>query len=133
MALPAIKRIIQEDFPDQKTWIGKLIEPLNKALISISSLLNKGLTFEDNFKAQVKSLNFVYNTTNLPLYFSSTIKGRPNGLFVINIVENNVAQVTAFSNAVFPTWEYLQDGRIKILDVTGLNNNSEYTMTMVVL
>lgn len=132
MGLAAIKRIIAEDFPEQRSWIGKLLEPLNGALSTVSKLLDRGLTFQENFKAQVKDLNFLNDSTAFPLYFRCDIGARPTGLWVVNVVEDT-ASPTAFSDAVFLTWEYQQDGRIKVLGATGLTSGRRYKLTVVVV
>lgn len=130
--LPIIKRIVAEDFPDQNSWIGKLITPLNQALDSVNKLLNKQLTFQDNFLAQVKQLEFAMSATATPLYFKCTLPVRPSGLFVVNAVEST-GDSSKITGTVGVVWEYTQDGRVKINAIYGLTNGRTYTLTFVVI
>lgn len=132
MAAPTIKRIVVEDFPDQKSWIGKLLLPLNQALQSISKSLTKGLTFEDNFKAQIKTLDFVKAADSFPLYFACTVAG-PQGVLILKAVPVTGSASPTIASAVWADWESTEDGRIKVTNLTGLTDGTRYKVTFLVV
>ena len=54
--IPTIRRLSVEDFPSQKSWIGKFFEVLNNFIISVVAALNNQLTFTENMVAQVDKI-----------------------------------------------------------------------------
>lgn len=126
-ALPPLKRVTTEDFPEQKGWIAKLLQPLNSFFDSVYNALNKNLTFADNFKAMVKTVT-VDNTqaTFSPIHVASTI-GRPAGLWVVGLVDK-AGQPATVRGAVSVDWTYV-NGTISINRVGGLRTYSSATTT----
>jgi hypothetical protein len=117
--IPAINRLVQEDFKDQP-WIGKLIQPLNTFMTETIQAFNKGLTLSENSQAMVTTQR-VKSGSPLdfsPVTFTSTI-GRPVGVYVVQCVDVNYSQVmTAPVNAA---WSYNPGNGLISLDyVTGI-------------
>lgn len=54
--LPTIRSFRIEEFTDQKSWIGRLLSPLNEFITSIVIALSNGLTFRDNLNCQLKTV-----------------------------------------------------------------------------
>jgi|SRR6478736_4481924 len=129
--LPPVTRIIQEDFKEQSSWIGKLLQPINSFMTSIVSALSHGLTFGDNFAAQVKDLEFSENANTYPLYFKSTTATKPVGLWVVNASEI-AATPSPILNAVYADWEYA-DGQVRINNITGLTTGKKYRILVVAI
>lgn len=50
--IPTIRRLLVEDFPQQKSWIGRLFEPVNTFLITVINAMNNQLTIHENMLAQ---------------------------------------------------------------------------------
>lgn len=115
--LPPIKRIIAEDFPDQKSWIAKLIWPLNTFMEGVVSALNKRLTFAENMNAQIKTIAVPGAQTMARVGFQSSI-GKPLAVFVASVVDRaSPARVVRAPVAV--DWNY-SEGNIFINNISGL-------------
>ena len=69
--IPPVKRLTLEDFKDQVDWIGRLIQPINDFMSSISSALSKQITWNDNISGEVINLDVTINGTaaDYPIYF----------------------------------------------------------------
>jgi hypothetical protein len=120
--LPPVKRLVQEDFASQKSWIGLLLGPLNDFMTAVYNGLNRGLTFGENMKAQVKTLT-VDNTqpTFTPIEFTSTI-GRPAALWVVKI-EDRAGAPQVVRAPVTVDWSY-SNGLVYINNVSGLTSHT---------
>lgn len=131
--LPTIRKLYREDLVDAPSWIDKLIQPLNMFLDSNYNLLNKGLTFGDNVKGQIKTFSLTAKATAdlNTLTFACTISG-PSGLIPVKCVLQ-AAVYTVITNAVtIPSWRY-ENGTIKIDSITGLTSGSTYVITVLVI
>ena len=132
--IPSIRRLTVEDFPDQKEWIGKLLQPLNQFMDEVAAGLNKNLEFGANIQAQIKVLEFQTRAVvadTFPLYFKYTLPKRPEGCFVAKAEENDAAPAT-LATAVWADWEVTQDNQIKIKNLTGLAVSQKYKVTLFV-
>jgi hypothetical protein len=125
--LPRIKRFLLEDFASQKEWIGPLFESLNQILDTLYSALNKGLTFRENVRSVVKTLEFTQRSNTYPLKFPWGIRGGgPTALLVVRVVYNSVAPTTT----VGCDWTY--DGEsIVINSFFGLTTAEKYKITVI--
>lgn len=130
--IPTLKRLITEDFKDQKSWIGKLLQPLNQFLETVNASLDHGLTFEDNIASEIKTLTFRNDTGVFPLKFLSKLGKKPKGLWVINAVDLEDAPST-LTTAVYADWGYNQDGQIQINNFSGLTSARNYAITLIVI
>jgi hypothetical protein len=54
---PDFRPVAKEELPEAP-WIGKLLEPLNRFLLAVRQLLANGLTFADNFNAEIRTIEF---------------------------------------------------------------------------
>ena len=54
--IPALQRLLVEDFPDQAQWIQKLISPVNDFMENSIYALTRNLSFFDNMAAQVQNI-----------------------------------------------------------------------------
>jgi hypothetical protein len=134
-SLPKIRRLVVEDFPDQKDWIGKLLLPLNEFMESVNQALDKNLALEENVSAQIKELSFQTRSTvsaTFPLYFKLTLTRKPIGVLVVRAIEDDAAPAT-LTTAVWAYWELTQDGQIKISNLSGLSASQKYKVTFVVI
>jgi hypothetical protein len=66
MKLPTFKRIVSEEFPEQRKWLPKLIAPLNSFLEQVTQGLNKNITVQDNLDAEIKTIT----VSEFPYIFS---------------------------------------------------------------
>lgn len=131
--IPQIKRLVTEDFQEQKSWINKLFLPLNTFMESVFSALNKNLTITDNMAAEVKVVQFssVPSFAN-PLPLSWTLNRAPTAIVVAN------AQLVTGANfvltqAVTVQWAWTATG-LQITNLLGVTPTSSnlYNVTLVI-
>ena len=91
MKIRATQRLSTEDFVEQKDWIGKVFSPINNFFSQCISILNQGITFEDNFLGSDHIFEFVYQTDALsfPIGFTWPYAAPPRALLVVSATENN--------------------------------------------
>lgn len=125
--LPAIKRFLTEDFPEQKDWIGKLFYPLNLILTTLSSALSNGITLGENVFSQVttQSVTGASPTVSFLYKFSPRI---PIGVTIFSIVQSNTAAVVVAATSC--TWT-ISSGMIMV-SVQGLDAAGVYNITFTV-
>jgi hypothetical protein len=125
--LPRIRRFLLEDFQSQKEWIGPLFESLNQIIDTLYSALNKGLTFRENVRSAVRTLEFTQRSNTYPLKFPWGLRGSgPTALIVVRVVYGSTAPTTT----VGCDWEF--DGtNIVIKSFFGLTPDEKYKITVV--
>lgn len=127
--IPPTKRLLTEDFPDQKAWIGKLIQPLNQYMEIASAALNRGLNVSDNLDAQIETLTLTEGQT---VRFKVTTRARPLGV-IISSHANLAGSSPSISAALYPVWEYIPaTNQIKISKIYGLNSGEKYRLTLFI-
>lgn len=127
--LPKNKKLIQEDFPSQRSWIAKLLQPLNQFMETVALALDKGLTVGENLDAQIAQ---VVVTGGEEVSFSIRTRSRPQGLLVtrVEIIGGNEVALT---EAVWPTWEVDPvNNTVKISSWIGLDSGTRYRITLFV-
>lgn len=127
--LPRTKKLIQEDFPTQNSWIGKLLQPLNQFMETVARALDRSLTVGDNLDAQISQ---VVVTGNQEASFSINTRSRPQGLFITRVEIIGGTEV-ALTEAVWPTWTIDPvNNTVKILSWIGLDSGTKYRITLFV-
>lgn len=127
--LPSLKRLLLEDFQDQRDWITKLITPLNEFMENSLNALTRNLTFRDNILSQIKELEVT--TLTQPQSFKCTLVSKPLALLKASIVEVS-ANPQVITSAVDVDWEW--DGsNIRIKNVTGLTAGKRYKLVVIVV
>lgn len=117
------KRIIVEEFPvEVRSWLKKLIEPLNRFLEQVYYALVNGLTVKDNLKAQVNTVTLDAAATTAKL--SWNLNERPTAVFVANISDETGAVVSPYSMS----WVF-NNGQVE-LTLNGLSAN-KHTLTIL--
>lgn len=129
--LPPIKRLTTEDFKDQASWIGKLLLPLNDFMSTVSRALSKGLTFTDNFSAQVRELVHTESADAYPVKFLSTLPSRPVGLWVVRARDMATTPQT-LAGGVSADWDF-KDGQVIINKFTGLTTGRKYDLCVIII
>lgn len=110
MRIRAIQLLKVEDFPDQKKWIGKLIQPLNDFLNQSIKIINDGIVFPDNFLGKDIVYSFTYQSEAItwPQKFQWPFLAKPKALLVVSATEDGVAFIPALS------WQLAVDGTVQI-------------------
>jgi hypothetical protein len=131
--IPALKKIIVEDFPKQyQDLISKLAYPFNNAIETIISTVNGELSF-DNFTWQYKSITFTVNADgSLPTSaaFSLSTTGQPLGMSVIKVVNNS--STAPLTSAPFAVYSIGNNNLVTFSQITGLAAGSNYTVNFIV-
>lgn len=135
MILPSFKRLLISDYPTQySSLINLLSQSLNTAIESLNDAVTNGLTIEDNFDAVVKTVNVTVGATGSPnttTSFPLTGTGPILGLWVLRAVNVSVPN-TYPTGGVTVSWTPTATS-IVINNVTGLQPNQTYTLTLVAI
>lgn len=109
----ATQRLTVEDFPEQKSWIGKLISPINDYITQSIKILNEGILFGDNFIGKDHQFDFVYQSDaiSLPIGFLWTFAASPKALQVVSALENEQPVNLSAS------WQYTTDGQVRLVGI----------------
>lgn len=125
--IPQTKRFLIEDFPDQASWIGPLLQNLNIFMEQVTFGLNKGLTLTDNLRATIREIDVVGGS--YPVSFKQTFPGKCFGLWVVNAVENDGSPAT-LTTAVWADWTQ-KDNNLIINNLSGLTADQKYKITVI--
>lgn len=129
---PDLRRITEEEYPeDQRELISKLGVILNQFMQQTIDALNKKLN-NQNLNRSIKSLT------------TKTIGGVPQGLILIkpdvngSVLGMNVIDCVNNTDGLAPTGgifisRTLFKGLIKVTNITGLQDNKEYTITVEII
>lgn len=118
MRIKATQLLKVEDFPEQKSWIGKLISPINDFINQSIKIINDGIIYPDNFVGKDTVLKFTYQSDALsfPLTYQWPLLIKPKALICVAATEDGLPFIPALS------WQFNQDGAIEITQVVRLTN-----------
>lgn len=121
------------DYKNAPVWFtGRFLSQLNLFTDPIYTSLANGLTFQQNFNAQIYTINLTANAlyTNNNISFTSTINGTPVGVILLaKNVANNLS--TPVISPVEFSWFY-NAGAIVITGISGLTPSVTYKLTWMV-
>ena len=130
MLLDNIKRILSGDFQDDhQETVGKLAEVLNYFMEQVTNTVNGGLSY-DNMNKEVQTIEVTVNANGVPTAGDKFASNQ--GLIGTNII--NTVNLT--NNSVFPeslphiTWTTVEAGIYTIRNITGLQANNKYRLTV---
>lgn len=118
------RKIAGEDFPEQKTWINKLLGPLNTLLQDLILILNNGITLADNVKSQSYSIRLVSDgsRTNSSFSWKWTKNQNPSIMVIGQLIEEGSTTVPA----VGFTWQ--MSGEAVVCNISGLSASKTYQL-----
>lgn len=137
-ALPPIRRLNREDFPDAPEWLDGLLYALNQFIEAVYGALGGNLSFGQNVTAQIKTVTFkTLSTYAAPwnqfypetVSFTRALKSKAQGVVLLKIVETDSAELPV-GTAI--NWSD-EDGSIIINSVLGLTPSKSYTATFLVI
>ena len=131
--LPQLKRLVIEDFQEQKSWIQKLFLVLNPFMEALVQCLNQSLTIRDNFAGDILQVTFSYVPSySKPLIVGWSQKSKPVSIHVGNCVRVDGANVTAFTGTIGIMWNWTDKG-LGITSITGITPSTadKYVLTLV--
>lgn len=112
--LPPLNLLREEDFPDQRDWIGRLFFALNPTLTALEQILNGGITPSDNLLVYDFTLDFTYSSSSqFPQAFRNGLSVRPKGLLILSALEDGVP--VSICN---PPWQLNAQGSISITELS---------------
>lgn len=125
----SVKKIDINDMPaEQRSWIGKLLEPLNQFMTQTSTALTNGLVIGDNSRS-VKITATIAASQAYPMTYNlKDLKSKPS---MVLIGALRTTDGTSISSAFSVTWSY-NDG-ILSYTLLGLNSASKYEITLLAL
>lgn len=124
--LSTIRRLVVEDYPNEvRSWLGKMIYILNPFLEQVYTALVGQLTYRDNLKAQVISLNILAGETDKLVRWD--LNEKPTSVVLGQILKKDLEHPT---NQITLTWKYTQTGQIDI-KFNGLDGSTEYIATII--
>lgn len=139
--VPTVRRLVVEDFPDQKKWIGRLFDILNTFIINVVQGLSNQLTISENMLAQVDrvrvrtALSYTadadlgqYAELFEPAKYAVRFRGTPVFVILGSCVEVAGNKVVNFHGTTVD-WSY-QDGVVTINAVSGLKTSKQYDLVL---
>ena len=130
--VPSFKKILRAKFPQDLKWIPLLLGPLNSFMEDVQLGLNKRLNITQNFDGEVKSIKL---DGTYPIKLAWGRDSKPTIGFIGSIAMLDGSDVT-LAGAVFPLWEFNQQGNIQINQIVGLSDDAadkKYNITMIFL
>lgn len=123
------RRYTVEEFPEQQSWIGNLLSPLNQTIQELFSGLNNNITISDNLYQEVKELKFTVDATTYPIKFKTKFNKQPVGIHVL-YCKDSLGGTS--SDTPWLTWSF-SDGLLTITNITNLTTSSTYIIRVLVI
>jgi len=144
-SLPQLRRLLVEQFPGQKAWIGSLFTVLNAFMEAVVGALNKSLTIVDNMSGDVKYVTLsnvptpsTANGAVGPTSVAWTKRSLPIAVLVANVQQLSgaplAAQTFALANAIQVQFAMSQDNKsLQITGVAGVTPTQaiQYRLTLI--
>ena len=116
--LPTINNLNIEDVAeDQRSWFEKMLQSLNRFMSSTVAALNRGLTFDENFRAFTKTVTYIHIASG-SFKVANPLSFKPMGVFKMKI--DDISPVATRAGITFPIdfmWDMVSDGSIKITPI----------------
>jgi hypothetical protein len=128
--LPDQRKILPEDFPEQK-WIPALLSPLNRFFEDVVRALNKGLTFKENIAGEILTVTI---DGVFPLDVRWTNMSPPIAAWIGKCRETS-GNHTNFTDPLFLDWELTASGQFRINNITGLTATmaNKFSVTIIAI
>jgi len=121
--LPSLKRIQREDVPEAPAWIERVLVPVNNFFQNLYAALANGLTFQDNFAAEVKEFQLIAPATG---FLVATEIGSVKGVILLQVSGTGITGA--------PVLHWVQQGQtVEITDLTELTSGTEYNVRILVI
>jgi hypothetical protein len=138
--LPNVKSISREQFRDPPSWIELLLSPINQFFELVYNALNRDISFTENIRCQIKTIQFSTPSTYdgnyspdkfIPITFPRTLNTTAIGLWPINFYEVSTNFVY-LQQAPMINW-FDNNGIITINFIGSLKASKKYSVTFVVI
>lgn len=114
------EKLVIEQFPEQKDWIGPLFRVVNNFMAEVRGALRKGLTFLDNALGMEYEYDFTYqsNTLSFPQKFAWTKALSPRSLQVV------ASTAAGEATMIQVAWEFTAEGLVQITDAVEFSGSA---------
>lgn len=130
--LSATQRLIVEDFPDQKDWIGNLLDPINEFITKTLLTINGGIEFSSNIIGLEKEFDFVYvsESVTFPQQFRWTLSKKPASLIVAAASENVPTSNRNFSPIMLlASWQLNSQNEVELTGAVKITTSGVAALT----
>jgi hypothetical protein len=132
--LPQIRRLLVEDFLDQKSWISKLFTPINNFMESVQTIFSRGITINDNMAGSVQSVVFNSRpTVAVPMPLKWDLNVKPTAVIVGNVQRKDLADWFC-TYTVGVQWKWDVNQGLRLTNISGLapSVTDQYIITLVI-
>lgn len=128
--LPKQKKIIPEDFPKEK-FMPQLLQPINEFFETVTSALNKNLTFKENIASEILTVNI---DGVFPIKLKWENKNRAVSAWLGSCRETSGTHV-ALITPLYLDWEMNSAGQFQINNIVGLtaSSSNKFTATIIAI
>jgi hypothetical protein len=132
--LPTIKRISREDYKDAPGWLDRFIFVLNEWMDSLYNALNRNLTFGDNIRSEIKTMQITAGATADLNTFKFTLKNNfyVQGLILLSAKDLAASYTIITAAPQIGSWRYA-DGMVYVDSIAGLTNGHNYNITVLAI
>lgn len=128
-AVPEKSEITMEGLePEQAETLAPVADVYNTFNEQVVAALNRGLTFSENFRADIRQLTLT--STSTPTVTISV--GKPAGVWVIGCVNRSNPRFV-YTAAPFVIWEWDGANSIYIRQVLGLSGSDKFELTLLII
>lgn len=121
--IKATQRLIVEDFPEQKDWIGKLFYVVNRFITEVIAALNGNIVFEQNITGQEHLFDFKYvsDAVSFPLEFKWNLSVKPKAFDIVAAtVETSTTSETPM--IAVAAWQFTTEGNIRVTRIHAISS-----------
>lgn len=133
--LPEIRRLMVEDFLDQKEWIGALFSPINLFQDGVISALNKGISIRDKVAGDIIRQTATKSPTDSDIIILpwNPKLGQPVAIYIGDVKRVDGNPFVAAS-AFGLQWKYVSSVGIAVTNLLGVtpSNDNKYLITYVI-
>lgn len=137
---PSDTSFSKSDFPESglgsQGILDKFFLPLNSVLAAVRRALNGGLTFRENFNAEVKTVSVTTPASGtgvlscFPFDVSTKVK-QPQGVLLLGAADRSTVPDVPALGA--PSWILNANGSVRITNVPGLLLGRAYSITLLIV
>lgn len=122
------KRLVLEDFPSEvRSWLTKLIQPLNQFTSEVIAALSSGLTIADNLKAKKYDVTIAVSQA-YPIKLAYTLNEKPTSVQVAYCMEDTGSPTTP--TAAYCVWWSYSNSELSVTMI-GLDTAKRYKLVLI--
>lgn len=118
-----------EGFKDQSSWIGKLFSPLNNFITQVVQAFQNRITVSENLYQELRDLQFINETSNFPIQFTTKFNKFPQMVILGRIVASDGSLPSEYP---LVDWTF-RDNYLIINSISGLTTSKNYTAKLLII